>query len=185
MPYFRKHRRASPAIEAAMKANRKTSTLLAGLIAGALTCGGAPALAQSLAQSAGKPKPVASKPVAAKPTAAAKRAAANSGSGDYWSANTDLGQYGSNVVEYDRPTGQTRPLGRVPLQTGPGSVGFTSQPSKVGQFTDGRTVPGHDAYTQAPSSYVGLSLSVPSDSKSFPIVSPSTLWNAAGGNNGW
>jgi hypothetical protein len=119
-----------------------------------------------------------------KPTTAAKKAAAPASAGqaqsDYWTVKTDLPkQYGaavretstrqSNVREYDRATGTYTELGRVPLQTGPGSIGFTSQSTKSGALSDGTALPGHQAYTQRDDSYTGMSLTVPSNNKSFPI----------------
>ena len=78
----------------------------------------------------------------------------------------------SNVVEYDRATGTYTEVGRVPLQTGPGSIGFTSQSTKTGTLSDGTALPGHQAYTQRDDSYAGMSLTVPSNNKSFPIPLP-------------
>ena len=161
---------------------RRPSTPIAAALFGALLLAAwcSPALAQSIAQ---PKKPTAAK--TAKTAAAAKPASAGGGSGDYWSANTDLGKYSGGDPTIDRRPAP-RDIGRVQLQNSPGSVGFDSKPSNIGKFGDGRTVPGHDAYTQNPSSYVGLSLSVPSDTKGFPIVSPSSVFpGAAGGNNGW
>jgi hypothetical protein len=119
-----------------------------------------------------------------KPATAAKKAAAPASASqtqsDYWTVKADLPkQYGaavretsarqSNVREYDRATGSYSELGRVPLQTGPGTIGFTSQSTKTGALSDGTALPGHQAYTQRDDSYAGMSLSVRSDNKSFPI----------------
>jgi hypothetical protein len=120
-----------------------------------------------------------------KPAAAAKRAAApakaDQAQSDYWTVKTDLPkQYGaaavretparqSNVREYDRANGSYSELGRVPLQTGPGTIGFTSQSTKTGALSDGTVLPGHQAYTQRDDSYAGMSMTVRSDNKSFPI----------------
>jgi opacity protein-like surface antigen len=120
-----------------------------------------------------------------KPATAAKKAAAPASAGqaqsDYWTVKTNLPkQYGAaaaretparqnNVREYDRATGSYTELGRVPLQTGPGTIGFTSQSTKSGALSDGTVLPGHQAYTQRDDSYTGMSLTVPSSNKSFPI----------------
>jgi hypothetical protein len=88
---------------------------------------------------------------------------------DYWTVNTALpSQYA---------TDNTRQLGRVPLRDAPGSIGFTSgQSASSGQFHDGRTVPGLNPNTQKESSYVGVSLSVTSANKGFPLVPVPTPW---------
>jgi hypothetical protein len=88
---------------------------------------------------------------------------------DYWAINTDVGKYANTSRDIDRTAATTRERGRVPLQTGQGSVGFASDTVKSGQFSDGRAVPGMDRYTQDPQTYVGLSLSVPSNNNSFPL----------------
>jgi hypothetical protein len=116
----------------------------------------------------------------------AKKAAApaDQAQSDYWTVKADLPkQYGaapavrgetparqgqSNVREYDRATGSYSELGR-PLPAGPGTIGFTSQSTKTGALSDGTTLPGHQAYTQRDDSYAGMSWSVRSDNKSFPI----------------
>jgi len=123
-----------------------------------------------------------------KPATAAKKAAApasvSQAQSDYWTVKADLPkQYGaapavrgetpgrqgqSNVREYDRATGSYSELGR-PLPAGPGTIGFTSQSTKTGTLSDGTTLPGHQAYTQRDDSYAGMSWSVRSDNKSFPI----------------
>jgi hypothetical protein len=61
-------------------------------------------------------------------------------------------------------------IGRVPLQSG--SVGFeTKTQVNPNQTPDGATIRGHDATAARPSSYLGMSLSVPTDDKamSFPL----------------
>jgi hypothetical protein len=119
-----------------------------------------------------------------KPATPAKKAAANADpQSDYWTVKADLPkQYGaapagreaparqgqSNVREYDRTTGTYSELGR-PLPAGPGTIGFTSQSTKTGTLSDGTALPGHQAYTQRDDSYAGMSWSVRSDNKSFPI----------------
>ena len=120
----------------------------------------------------------------AKPATAAKKTAApaDQAQSDYWTVKADLPkQYGaapaaretparqSNVREYDRANGSYSELGRVPLQTGPGTIGFTSQSTKTGALSDGTALPGHQAYTQRDDSYAGMSMTVRSDNKSFPI----------------
>ena len=118
-----------------------------------------PALAQQV--SAPSTKPAAPK-VVAKPkpkTAAPVQRPAGTTSDDYWKIDYALPAAPKTVRE---PIDPTRGLGRVPLENSPGSFG-------VGTLSDGRRPPGQEVYEQRQSSYVGLSLSVPSSSKSFPV----------------
>jgi hypothetical protein len=104
----------------------------------------------------------------------------------YWSVNTALpSQYSEPTRTPAKPSADrsrsatgpgdnTRPLGRVPLRDAPGSIGFTAgQSARSGRFEDGREVPGLNPNTQQESSYVGLSLSVTSTNKRFPVPIPS------------
>ena len=100
-------------------------------------------------------------------------AAAEQGT-DYWAINTDLGRYRDT-----KPVPEPTAPGRAPLQGAPGSVGFTSGAVRTGQFADGRTAPGLERYTQDPQSYAGVSLSLTSSNKSFPLPTqllPSNQW---------
>jgi hypothetical protein len=148
-----------------MTFGRKATMHLLGAIVAVtlLVDAAAPASAQTIAN------PGTRNAAAAKPTKpATKRPPANTATQqgtDYWAINTDVGKYAN--TSRDIPT--TRERGRVPLQTAPGSVGFTSDSVKSGQFSDGRAVPGMDRYTQDPQTYVGLSLSVTSSNNSFPL----------------
>ena len=152
-----------------MTFGRSASIQLFGAIVAAtmLVDGAAPASAQTIANPGTRP---AADAKSIKP--ATKRAPANAAAEqgtDYWAINTDVGKYANTSRDSDRPAATTRERGRVPLQTAPGSVGFTSDTVKSGQFSDGRAVPGMDRYTQDPQTYVGLSLSVPSSNNSFPL----------------
>ena len=68
----------------------------------------------------------------------------------------------------------TSPLGRIPLEQG--SLGFeTESKFKPNEFSDGRRVPGQETVKRQEPSYFGLSLSVPTDNKSFfpvPLLPP-------------
>ena len=56
-------------------------------------------------------------------------------------------------------------LGRLPLQSGPGSFGFEAETKmKPDKLPDGRPIPGLTPTTEAPS-YFGLSVSVPTGGK--------------------
>ena len=130
----------------------------------------APALAQQTSPPANKPvaakpaiaKSTASKPAVAKRPAAPVQRAAGTTSDDYWKIDYALPAAPKTVRE---PIDPTRGLGRVPLENSPGSFG-------VGTLSDGRRPPGQEVYDQRQSSYVGMSLSVPSNSKSFILPVP-------------
>lgn len=123
---------------------------------------------QRTATSAAKPaQPVKSaRPARPAKPAAAPASVAEQGT-DYWAINTDIGRYRDM-----KPVPEANAPGRVPLQGAPGSVGFTSQPVRNGQFADGRTAPGLDRHNQDPQSYAGVSLSLTSSNKSFPLPTP-------------
>jgi hypothetical protein len=157
---------------------RSSATQLLGAIAAAMWLAGATASAQTIA----KPDQRGAVTAAAKPAQPAKSAkpavrpasAAPEQGTDYWAINTDLGRYRDT-----KPIPEPTAPGRVPLQGAPGSVGFTSQPVRTGQFADGRTAPGLDRYNQDPQSYAGVSLSVTSSNKSFLLPTqllPSNQW---------
>jgi hypothetical protein len=160
-----------------MTAGWRGSTRLLGAIAVAmlLTENAAPASAQTLVSPANRPAAAAQPAKPARQRAPANKPAEQGT--DYWAINTDVGKYTNAARANEKPATPTRDLGRVPLQTAPGSVGFSSQPVRSGQFSDGRTVPGLDRYTQDPQSYVGLSVSVTSTNNSFPIpLFPRNEW---------
>ena len=59
-------------------------------------------------------------------------------------------------------------LGRVPLQNGPGTIGFETETKvKSTELPDGRRTPGADTTPHRPPSYLGLSISVPTSDKSI------------------
>jgi hypothetical protein len=118
--------------------------LLIGLAVGLAAT---PALAQQSSPPANKP--VTAKPAAAKPTA----------------PNPAVAKRPVQRAAVREPIDPARGLGRVPLENSPGSFG-------VGTLSDGRRPPGQEVYDQRSSSYVGLSLSVPTNSKSFIVPVP-------------
>jgi hypothetical protein len=131
---------------------------LAGLAAG-------PAAAQSIThpdKTVASTKPATAKP-AAKPKVAAKPS--DQASTDYWAINTDLGKYSR-----DTPAERTI-ASRQPLRDTPGgTVGFTSGDIRNGTLADGSTAAGMERYNQDQKSYVGMSLSVTSRDKNFPLL---------------
>ena len=140
----------------------------------------------TLSQPSGQP---ARKPVAAKPAPAQNYATVNPAEqSDYWSVNSSVGsQYSSGAKpQAAAKSGQQAravpnersPLDRVQLRDAPGgSIGFAAGDStRGGRFHDGRTVPGLTANTQNESSYVGMSLSVSSNSKGLPFPLPAPAY---------
>jgi hypothetical protein len=60
----------------------------------------------------------------------------------------------------------------VPLQNGPGTIGFEAEPKgKSTELPDGRRTPGADTTLHQPPTYLGLSISVPTTDKAI-IPSP-------------
>lgn len=125
--------------------------------------------AASTAQQGTKPAAAARKP-SPKPTATVRRAAT-------WNDDTMRLPQTNNWSIQDAlprdsravraPVPERSPLSRVPLENGGGgTIGFDS-------FSDSRPPPGQEVYGQRSSSYVGMSLSVPSLNKALPTLLPS------------
>jgi hypothetical protein len=84
---------------------------------------------------------------------------------DYWAINTDIGRYRDT-----KPVPEPNAPGRVPLQGGaPGTVGVAHGTVRTGQLGDGNAAPGLERYNQDPQSYAGVSLSLTSSNKTFPL----------------
>jgi hypothetical protein len=145
-----------------MTAHRASVKLL-GTIAAVALFAAAPSAAQTIANPE-KKKVAATKP-AAKPKAPQAKLSDET-STDYWAINTDLGKY-----KRDTPT-ERNIASRVPLRDAPGTVGFTSGDIRNGTLADGSTAAGMERYNQEQKSYVGMSLSVTSNDKSFPLAIP-------------
>jgi len=134
--------------------------LRVGAIASVLLLLNGPAPAQTATTTPAKPKPAAAK----RTTQPAPRNAKD----DYWSVDYTKQTLVGTGRTYSRETTQlTGELGRVPLQSGPGTIGFDTE-SRVTRNVPG----GADPYARKDSSFVGLSINVPSDNKSlaFPIL---------------
>jgi hypothetical protein len=130
----------------------------------------------------------AKKPV--KPVAPVQQVSAPSYSGepgrvsDYWTIEKALPNRTSERVTRAREADTTPGINRIPLQNAPGTVGVASGNIRSSEFSDGRPIPGITQNSYNNSSYVGLSLSAPSDNKSFPLFAPpAARWN--GSSNGW
>ncbi len=149
--------------------------LIAGAALGAaMLAAGVPA--QSSAQqldSAGRVARPAAKPV----TAAASKPARDT-KAKPWSIEDALPK-NSRAIGHpvdDSTNGSAAGLGRVPLRAGQGSFGIETETKfKANELPDGRPIPGLAKSAQQPSQYLGLSLSVPTDSKSMGIPVPP--WN--------
>ena len=79
--------------------------------------------------------------------------------------------HSASMRQYDHSAGVAR-VGRMPLQSGPGTVGFeTKTQVNPNQTPDGATIRGQEATAARSSSYLGMSLSVPTDNKAmnFPL----------------
>jgi hypothetical protein len=64
-------------------------------------------------------------------------------------------------------------VGRVPLRSGPGSFGLTTDTQvNPNRLPDGRPIPSLESNAQRSSSYVGMSLSVPTSDKAMNIPLP-------------
>jgi hypothetical protein len=160
-------------LKAVMATRSNAVTQLLGAIAAALALAGGTASAQTIAKpdqrgattAAAKPaQPVRpAQPAKSAKPAPVSATAPNQGT-DYWAINTDVGRYRET-----KPIPAPRDPSRVPLQGAPGSVGFASGTVKTGQFADGREAPGLERYNQDPQSYAGMSFSVTSSNKSFPL----------------
>jgi hypothetical protein len=162
MPYF--WQRESARGEKAMTSGKSLHMPAIGMfvVAALLALGCAPASAQTIANP-GQPSAATTRPAKPAPKRPPANAANEQGT-DYWAINTDVGKY-------SRETPAERTLiDRRPLKTSDGSVGFTSAPIRAGTLADGRAVPGLERHNQDPQSYVGMSLSLTSTNKGFPLV---------------
>ena len=135
--------------------------------------------AQSDQGAATRPTPKPAKPVVrtdaaqnAK-TSNAKRSNAKTpeAQGRPWTLQDAMPDHSAAMRQYD-----TRPaspgVGRVPLQSGPGTLGFeTKTQVNPNKTPDGATIRGQDATAARSSTYVGMSLSVPTTDKAmnFPL----------------
>ena len=87
-----------------------------------------------------------------------------------WTLEDAMPDHSASMRQYD-----TRPaspgMGRVPLQSG--TVGFeTKTQVNPNQTPDGATIRGQDATAARSSSYLGMSLSVPTDNKAMNFPMP-------------
>ena len=113
------------------------------------------------------------KPVAAQNTKTTAKTSVKppEAQGRPWTLEDAMPNHSASMRQYDtRPASPS--IGRVPLQSGPGTVGFeTKTQVNPNQTPDGATIRGQDATAARSSSYLGMSLSVPTDDKAmnFPL----------------
>ena len=125
------------------------------------------------ARPAPKPAKTVVRPGAAQTakTSAKTNAKTPEAQGRPWTLQDAMPDHSASMRQYD--TRQASPgIGRVPLQSGPGTVGFeTKTQVNPNQAPDGATIRGQDATAARSSSYVGMSLSVPTSDKAmnFPL----------------
>lgn len=93
-----------------------------------------------------------------------------------WTIENALPDHSASMRQYDYAPPQPK-IGRVPLQSGPGTVGLeTDTRTNPYKTPDGRTIPGLEASDNRSNSYVGLSLSVPTNNNAMNIPLPQPLW---------
>jgi hypothetical protein len=95
-----------------------------------------------------------------------------------WTLEDALPDHSAVLRQYEPPVSPK--IGRVPLQSGSGSVGFETE-NKVNplQTPDGATLRGLSGDAARSQSYLGLSLSVPTNDKAMAIPvlpPPAPLW---------
>jgi len=162
-----------------MTAKRSASPILAAAIVGAalLIGAGTSGFAQSTNDPA-KPAPAHKAPKPAPAKRAAPPANAATANGDYWKIEYALPEYegGGQRRSAGPIVRESTPLDRKPLDSGPGSVGFSSGSGlNASQLSDGRSVPGMERYNQQPNSgYAGMSISVPTLNNT--LVPANTPW---------
>lgn len=109
-------------------------------------------------------KPLSDKPLSDKPL-----------SDKPWSLEDALPDNSPAARDRLKETPSTKPqLGRLPLQNGPGTIGFETETKvKPTELPDGRKTPGADTTPHRPPTYLGLSISVPTSDKSIiPSIVP-------------
>ena len=89
-----------------------------------------------------------------------------------WTLQDAMPEHSASMRQHD-----TRPdspgMGRMPLQSGPGTLGFeTKTQVNPNQTPDGATIRGQEATAARSSSYLGMSLSVPTSNKAMNFSAP-------------
>ena len=134
-------------------------------------------VAQQTSQAAGATKPdqnATAKTVKPAPrTTTAKNSQKTNPQAQQWTIENALPDHSAAMRQYEPPP--TPQIGRVPLRTGPGTIGFESdRRTNPYQTPDGATIRGQEALADRSSSYAGVSWSVPTSDKALNIPVP---WN--------
>jgi hypothetical protein len=155
-----------------------TAHLAAAAVAAVMLCAASPtAMAQKAGKTTPPPKADGAAAAVAKPAKPVQRTSASQNSrtapaqSREWMLEDALPERSVIMRQYE----PARPpdVGRVPLRSGPGSFGLTTDTaSNPNRLPDGRPIPSLESNAQRSSSYVGLSLSVPTSDKAMNIPLP-------------
>jgi hypothetical protein len=118
-----------------------------------------------------RPAPKPAKPVVRPGAELKTNAKTPEAQGRPWTLQDAMPDRSASMRQYDtRPTSPG--VGRLPLQSGSGTLGFeTKTQVNPNQTPDGATIRGQEATAARSSSYLGMSLSVPTSDKAmnFPL----------------
>ena len=122
-----------------------------------------------------KPKQLATTSRAPAKSTKPSREVARAAREQQWTIEDALPDHSRIKRQYEYVPPETK-LGRVPLQSG--TVGVeTETKTNAYKTPDGRTIPGFEATENRPSSYVGLSVSMPTNNDALSIPVPmGPLW---------
>jgi hypothetical protein len=115
-----------------------------------------------------QPKPSPSNSLPSK-SSSSKSSPSKSSPNKPWSLEDALPDNSPAARDRLKETPVAKPqLGRVPFQNGQGTIGFETETKvKSTEHPDGRKTPGADTTPHRPPSYLGLSISVPTNDKSI------------------
>ena len=145
------------------------------LAVAAVTSGSAQSSEPSAAKA--KAKQTTAPQAAARPAKPIPREALRTPTEQQWTIENALPDHSASMRQYDYVPPKPK-LGRLPLQSGAGTVGVeTDTKTNPYKTPDGRTIPGLEASEHRSNSYVGLSLSVPTSNNALNIPVPlEPLW---------
>lgn len=127
------------------------------------TASGRPAVREA------QPQPLPSRSSSGSSSSSKTSSSKTSSSNKPWSLEDALPDNSPAARDRLKETPAAKPqLGRVPLQNGPGTIGFETETKvKSTELPDGRKTPGADTTPHRPPTYLGLSISVPTHDKSI------------------
>jgi len=153
----------------------RTTTHVVAALAGAVFIAAAPATGFAQQLIAPAPTATANRGAPARPVNPVQRHASSPKAerpGRPWTLQDALPDRSAATRSYAPETTSELGLGRVPLQSGPGTFGIaTETKTKEYHLPDGRPLPSLDRSSRQTPTYVGLSLSVPTSDKmlNFPV----------------